>query len=81
MFLIDAKVFGDNVRHYRTRECYSMGELARISGLTVHMIDAMERGVHVPTHIQHAAIAAALAVPREQLLMPRPIEPDTFEAC
>jgi transcriptional regulator with XRE-family HTH domain len=81
MFLIDAQIFAANMRHFRDRQSFTYSELSRQTLLPVWELEALERGGTVPNTAQLRRIAQVLGVRESELVMPRPIEHDDFEAC
>jgi transcriptional regulator with XRE-family HTH domain len=83
MFLINTRLFGENLAYFRRREGYSEKQLATLADLTPHVIQSLESGVGTPSDIQLRNIAKALRLKEESLIMPRPTEPPEFyeDAC
>jgi transcriptional regulator with XRE-family HTH domain len=80
-FLIDSKLFASNMRYFRERQSYTIRELAHRTDLTINAVQALESGTQAPSESQLSRIARALAVKREDLVLPRPPEIEYFEAC
>ena len=80
-FLIEPKLFAANLRYYRERQSYTVRELAARSLLTTSVIQGLESGTRMPTNEQLKAIASALRVKSEDLVLPRPPEIEYYESC
>ena len=80
-FLIDPKLFASNLKYFREHQSYTIRELADHANLTTSALQSLESGTLVPTEHQLTAIASALMVKREELVLPRPPEVEYYESC
>ena len=70
------KVFGDQVRLFRTRKRLTQADLAERTDLSLDMIGRIERGVASPSFNSMILIAAELDVPVAVLLGGKPVSTD-----
>ena len=71
------KIFGDQVRSYRTRKGLTQADLAEKTDLSLDMIGRIERGVASPSFNSLVAIAEVLDVPVAVLLGGKPVSAGT----
>ncbi len=80
-FLIDSKLFASNLRYFRERQGYTIKELAGRTSLTATSLQLLETGTRVPPEEKLTAVASALMVKQEELVLPRPPEVEYYESC
>ena len=81
MYLIDARIFAENLKHYREQKTLTVKDLARSIDTISSVITTLESGIQRPTDQQLSQLARCLSVREEQLILPRPPEIDPFESC
>lgn len=57
------------LKQARTRKGYNQKDLGRIVGMSQPLVSYIESGEHIPSKEERAAIALAVGVPEEELIM------------